>query len=164
MLSLHTHSNYSILQGTITIDALISFAKTNGSSYISLTDTNGMYGLIQFAKKAEEVGIKPILGTLITDIDDEFKYAIFLAKNNSGYSELCKIITSRKLKEDFSLAGVIKNISNNLFVLTPSLNLLCEILPVNKIHKNLYVELIVTEKLKSKQERLTILQNKINCK
>jgi DNA-binding protein len=30
-----------------------------------------MYGLIQFAKKAEEVGIKPILGTWINDITDE---------------------------------------------------------------------------------------------
>jgi DNA polymerase III alpha subunit len=109
-----------------------------------------MYGLIQFAKKAEEVGIKPILGTLITDIDDELMYAIFLAKNNSGYSELCKIITSRKLKEDFSLAEVIKNISDNLFVLTPSLDLLNEILPFNKIRKNVYVELIVTEKQKTK--------------
>jgi DNA-directed DNA polymerase III PolC len=150
MLSLHTHSNYSILQGTISIDALISFAKTHGSTYVSLTDTNGMYGLIQFAQKAEEVGIKPILGSLITDIDDQLKYAIFLAKNNSGYSELCKIITSRKLKEDFSLAEVIKNISDNLFVLTPSLDLLREVLLVNKINKNLYVELIVTEKQKSK--------------
>jgi DNA polymerase III alpha subunit len=149
MLSLHTHSNYSILQGTISIDALISFAKTHGSTYVSLTDTNGMYGLIQFAQKAEEVGIKPILGSLITDIDDQLKYAIFLAKNNSGYSELCKIITSRKLKADFSLGEVIKNISDNLFVLTPSLDLLREVLLVNKINKNLYVELIVTEKQKS---------------
>ena len=150
MLSLHAHSNYSILQGTIRIDALISFAKTHGSPYVSLTDANGMYGLIQFAKKAEEAGIKPILGSLITDIEDKLKYAIFLAKNNSGYSELCKIITSRKLKEDFSLIEVIKNISDNLFVLTPSLDLLTNILPFNNIHKNLYVELIVTEKQKSK--------------
>ncbi|WP_457562605.1 PHP domain-containing protein, partial [Caminibacter pacificus] len=47
MLSLHIHSNYSLLQGTVSIDALIDFAKANGSSYAVLTDTNGMYGLIQ---------------------------------------------------------------------------------------------------------------------
>lgn len=162
MLSLHVHSNYSILQSTITIESLINFAKKNNSSYVSLTDTNGMYGLIQFAKRAEEAGIKPILGSLITDPKNEFNYAIFLAKNNSGYSELCKIITSRKLKEDFSLAEVVGNISDNLFVLTSSLELLNDILTFNTIKKNLYVELIVTQKQKSKTRTLYNFAKKNN--
>ena len=129
---------------------------------MSLTDVNGMYGLIQFAKKAEEVGVKPILGSLINDIDDEQKYIIFLAKNNLGYSELCKIITSRKLKEDFSLLGVIENVSDNLFILTSSLELLEEVLNYPRIHKNLYVELIVTEKQKSKTRILYNFAKKNN--
>lgn len=162
MLSLHVHSNYSILQSTITIESLINFAKKHNSSYVSLTDTNGMYGLIQFAKRAEEAGIKPILGSLITDPQNEFNYAIFLAKNNSGYSELCKIITSRKLKEDFSLAEVVVNITDNLFVLTPSLDILSEIVKSNKIHKNLYVELVVTKKQKSKTRTLYNFAKKNN--
>lgn len=154
MLSLHIHSNYSLLKGTITIDELIEFAKANESSYAALTDINGMYGLIQFAKKAEEAGIKPILGAWINDSNEELKYAVFLAKNNSGYSELCKIITSRKLKEEFSLSEVMKNISDNLFILTSSEELLNEIVNVDQIRKNLFVELIVTEREKSKTRRL----------
>ncbi|MCW8849170.1 MAG: PHP domain-containing protein [Melioribacteraceae bacterium] len=162
MLSFHIHSNYSLLRGTIPIDALISFAKSHESPYVSLTDTNGMYGLIQFAKQAEEAGIKPILGSLINDINDENKYAIFLAKNNLGYSELCKIITSRKLKEDFSLLEVVKNVSDNLFILTSSMELLEELLNYPRIHKNLYVELIVTEKQKSKTRILYNFAKKNN--
>ena len=154
MLSLHIHSNYSLLKGTITIDELIEFAKVNESSYAALTDINGMYGLIQFAKKAEEAGIKPILGAWINDSNEELKYAVLLAKNNSGYSELCQIITSRKLKEEFSLSEVIKNISDNLFILTSSEELLNEIVDVYQIRKNLFVELIVTERQKSKTRRL----------
>jgi DNA-directed DNA polymerase III PolC len=162
MLSLHVHSNYSLLQATIIIDALIDFAKSHGSSYVSLTDVNGMYGLIQFAKKAEEAGIKPILGSWIDDPEDGSKYTIFLAKNNFGYSELCKIITSRKLKEDFLLSEVVQNISDNLFVLTSSLELLEEILPYTKIHKNIYVELIVTEKQKARTRVLYNFAKKNN--
>ncbi len=154
MLSFHTHSNYSLLKGTITIDDLIGFAKSQGSLYVSLTDTNGMYGLIQFAKKAEEAGIKPILGAYIDDPNDNSKYAIILAKNNSGYSELCKIITSRKLKEDFLLSEVVKNISDNLFILTPSIVLLTELLEFPKVLKNVFAELIITDKWKCKTRKL----------
>lgn len=154
MLSLHVHSNYSILQSTISIDDLITFAKAQESSYVSLTDTNGMYGLIQFAKKAEEAGVKPILGSVITDPQNEKNYVIFLAKNNLGYSELCKIITTRKLKEDFSLIAVIEGISDNLFVLTSSIDLLKQILSLEKNCNNIFVELIVTEKQKSKTRTL----------
>ncbi|MCB9209640.1 MAG: DNA polymerase III subunit alpha [Ignavibacteriales bacterium] len=154
MLSLHVHSNYSILQGTITIDEIIHFAKANGSTYVSLTDTNGMYGLIQFAKRAEESGVKPILGSVITDPQNEKNYVIFLAKNNLGYSELCKIITARKLKEGFTFLEIIKNISDNLFLLTSSIEVLNEFLQFPEIIKNLFVELIVTQKKKSKTREL----------
>lgn len=154
MLSLHVHSNYSILQGTITIDEIIHFAKINGSTHVSLTDTNGMYGLIQFAKRAEESGVKPILGSLITDPQNEKNYVIFLAKNNLGYSELCKIITARKLKEGFTFSEIIKNISDNLFLLTSSIEVLNEFLQFPEIIKNLFVELIVTQKKKSKTREL----------
>ena len=45
MLSFHIHSNYSLLEGTIRIEDLISYAKKNGDGYVALTDTNGMHGL-----------------------------------------------------------------------------------------------------------------------
>jgi len=126
MLTLHAHSTYSFLTGTIPYERLIELAKQHESSYVSLTDTNGMYGLIQFAKLAEEEGIKPILGALIDDpVDSEIKMLI-LAKNNEGYSQLCKIITTRKLKDDFRVIDLLYEDVSNLFLISSSIELLRE--------------------------------------
>lgn len=162
MFTLHAHSNYSLLQGVITIDDLITFAKKSNSPYVALTDTNGMHGLIQFAKKAEEKNIKPILGAWIDNPDDKEINSIFLAKNNKGYSELCKIITSRKLKDDFSLISLINELPDNLFILTSSLKLLKQLTLNSKLRKNLYVELMVTEKLKEHTRKLYNYARKTN--
>ncbi len=154
MITLHAHSNYSLLEGTIPIEELISFAKKDGNRYVVLTDTNAMYGLIQFAKIAQEENLKPILGALIDDPEDKNLSAIFLAKNNTGYSHLCKIITTRKLKEDFRLTDLFKEPLNNLFVITSSLELLKKIKITPAISDNLFVELIITEKQKRKTREL----------
>ena len=154
MISLHNHSNYSLLQGTIPLENLISFAKTNGNQIVALTDTNNMYGLIQFAKKAEEEKIKPVLGAFIDDPNDKELYAVFLAKNNSGYSQLCKLITSRKLKDDFSLPDLFHQNLKDLFVITSSLKLLEEIKHCRNWNDSIYAELIVTEKQKRKTRKL----------
>ena len=103
MITPHAHSNYSLLKGTIPIEELISFAVKEGSKSVVLTDDNGMYGILQFAKLAQQQNIKPILGSLIDDPNNPNESALFLAKNNNGYSQLCRLITTRKLKEDFKL-------------------------------------------------------------
>lgn len=154
MITLHAHSNYSLLKGTIPIEELISFAKKDGNRYVTLTDTNGMYGLIQFAKLAQEENLKPILGALIDDPIDKNLFAVFLAKNNSGYSHLCKLVTTRKLKDDFRLADLFKEPPDNLFVITSSLELLKQIKITPALRENLFVELIITEKQKRKTREL----------
>jgi len=154
MTSLHIHSNYSLLKGAIPIEELISFAKKDGNNYVALTDTNAMYGLIQFAKLAHEENIKPILGSLIDDPANKNLSAIFIAKNNIGYSHLCKLITTRKLKEDFRLIDLFKEPLSNLFIITSSLELLKQIKVTPVLRENLFIELIITEKQKGKTRQL----------
>jgi DNA-directed DNA polymerase III PolC len=154
MTLLHAHSNYSLLQGTISLDNLISSVKTNNNQCVALTDTNNMYGLIQFAKKAEEANIKPILGAWIDDPNDTNLNAIFLAKNNQGYAHLCRIITSRKLKDDFFLIDLFHQDLTDLFVITSSLQLLEKIKHCINWGENIYAELVVTEKQKRKTRKL----------
>lgn len=154
MFTLHAHSNYSFLEGIIEIPELVSFARRCSAPYVALTDKNGMYGLTRFAKEAEEAGIKPVLGSYIDDPANNSEYVLLLAKNNDGYSELCKIITSRKLNENFSLEEMLGKISPNLFVLTSSLELLKKIPLSGTLKENLFVELIVTKKQKSKTREL----------
>ena len=151
---LHVHSQYSILDGAASVSALVNKAKSDKMSTLALTDHGTMYGIKEFHATCKKAGIKPILGAYIDAPNNDKKYAIFLAKNNSGYSELCKIITSRKLKEDFLLAEVIKNVSDNLFVLTPSIELFAELLEFPKVLKNVFAELIISDKWKSKSRKL----------
>ena len=150
MFTLHAHSNYSLLEGTIRIEDLVAFAKKAGSSYVALTDTNAMYGLIQFFKLCREQNIKPILGAYIDDPNNKKLNTIFIAKNNEGYSQLCRIITSRKLNKDFQLPRLFSEVLDNVFIITSSVELLDSIKIDERLRKNLFVELSVTQSSKSK--------------
>ncbi|HEX2865504.1 MAG TPA: PHP domain-containing protein [Ignavibacteriales bacterium] len=155
MLSLHNHSYYSVLEGTIALDELILHAKASGSPYMALADRNNMYGLIQFAKKALSENIKPILGALVDDPKEPALNAVFIARNNLGYSQLCKLITARNLKEDFSLEDVFrKSDLRNLFIISSSLKLLGKIKDCSLWRENIFAELIITEKHKKKTRAL----------
>ncbi|HSD62838.1 MAG TPA: PHP domain-containing protein [Ignavibacteriaceae bacterium] len=144
MIPLHVHSYYTLLKGTARIEELIEAARKNHLSSLALTDTNGMYGLIPFAKSASENGIKPILGCVIDQPNDESVYAILLARNNSGYEDICKIITSRKLNDNFDLESLISQPLENLYIITPSIKLLKK---AGQRH-NVFAELILTERNK----------------
>ncbi|MFA6979173.1 MAG: PHP domain-containing protein [Ignavibacteriaceae bacterium] len=154
MLTLHAHSNFSLLNGTIRIGELVSFAKKYGSPYAALTDTNSMYGLIQFAKECAAQNIKLVFGGFIDDPKEKGLYAIFLAKNDVGFSHLCRIITSRKLKENFSLVDLFNEPLHDLYVITSSLELLKKIKIDDLLRQNLFVELIVTRKAKKNTRTL----------
>lgn len=140
MIHLHVHTNFSLLQGTLRIEEIIKHCTDNSIKKIAITDTNAMNALIQFSKKAKENNIDPILGTCITDSNDEKKYVLLLAKNNDGYSDICKIITQRRLNEDFSLNSILKKYWKDLFIITPFINLL----EISNSKNLLYAEIIVT--------------------
>lgn len=150
MIPLHVHSNYSLLQGVITIDEILDKAVDYNLKAIALTDTNGMYGMISFCKKAKEKGIKPIPGAYINEPDDKKIYTVFLARNFKGYSDICKIVTARKLDDDFSLFKLLSQFFPNLFILTGSIKLM-ESIPV---YNNIYAELIITKKNKPQARNL----------
>ena len=149
MIPLNVHSNYSLLQGIITIDELVDKAAEYNLEAIALTDTNSMAGLISFFKKAREAGIKPILGTHIDEPENKNDYALFLAKNIEGYADICKIITSRKLKTDFSLMGLLQNYFPNLFIIIHSHSLLCRVPP----YDNIFAELIISNEKRKRESR-----------
>jgi DNA polymerase III alpha subunit len=138
MVYLHLHTNFSLLRGSISIDDLIETCKKKNIKSIAVTDTDAMNGLIQFAKKAKENDIQSILGACITDPNDDKKYVVFLAKNIEGYSDLCRIVTQRKLNDDYSLIKIVTQIWDNLFLITPFITLLEA---ANK-KNSLYAELI----------------------
>src|SRR3989338_4006591 len=101
---LHTHSEYSLLDGLSNITKLSKYVKSLGMDSIALTDHVAMYGTIEFYKAAQKEGIKPIIGleayTTLKDhkikSEDGSKGAdahhlLLLAKDEEGYRNLMKL-------------------------------------------------------------------------
>jgi DNA polymerase III alpha subunit len=154
MFTLHAHSTYSLLRGTIPVERLVEIAVESGSQYVPLTDTNGMYGLIKFAKIAATKNIKPILGALIDDPNHEEYSLICIARNIKGYAQLARIITARKLQDTFSLVNLLDDDLSNLFLISSSLEFVREARSKIKTLPNFYSELIVTRKMKYRTRKL----------
>lgn len=150
MIPLHIHSCYSLLRGSFDLKALIQKAKESNLSAIALTDTNAVYGLVQFYKLAIENNIKPILGVYFDNPVDKNQYVIMLAKNLEGYRDLCKITTRRNLNEGFDIKKIVEQVWENLIFITPSISILKKINRSN----DFYAEIFVTSK--SRKEALKV--------
>ncbi len=106
---LHTHSEFSLLDGLGKLDHLIERAKSFGMDALALTDHGAMYGSFKFYLKAKAAGIKPILGveTYMARrsrfdkegrLDTDPYHLILLAKNETGYRNLMKLVTHAHLE------------------------------------------------------------------
>ncbi len=105
---LHTHTEFSLLDGLSRIPQLMDRAKELGQEAIGLTDHGVLYGAIQFYKEARERGIKPIIGIEAyvaqgsrLDRDPQAKqpyHLTMLAKNDAGYHNLLALSTKAHLE------------------------------------------------------------------
>src|SRR6478609_103792 len=69
---LHVHSSYSLLEGALTIARLCELAKADRQPALALTDTDNMFGALEFSDKMAAAGIQPIIGcALAVDFGDQ---------------------------------------------------------------------------------------------
>ena len=69
---LHVHSSYSLLEGALTIARLAELAKKDRQPALALTDTDNMFGALEFSEKMAGAGIQPIIGcALAVDFGDQ---------------------------------------------------------------------------------------------
>ena len=122
---LNVHSSYSFHEGASTVESLVKQAAKLGMTHLALTDTNGMYGIVQFIKICKKHGITPIPGVEISMPDSNANdkitntcRVVLLARNFAGYSELCRITTSRQLDQDFTMESALSEVSDNIIILT----------------------------------------------
>ncbi|MCU0640259.1 MAG: PHP domain-containing protein, partial [Candidatus Krumholzibacteria bacterium] len=144
---LNVHSNFSFLRGTATAQSLASAAAAMGMKSIALTDTNGLYAVVPFEKACREAGIRPVYGAEIdgswpgaprekadgngpggargtrggdasSGVGPATIRAVLLARNRAGFGEICRIVTSRMLDEDFSLRKALEGASDNVYIIS----------------------------------------------
>lgn len=120
---LHTHSQYSLLDGACQLDATIELARQFKMPALAITDHGNLFGAAEFYKKATKAGIKPIIGIEAyvaagsrfdkkpsgTYPDGGF-HLVLLARNNTGYKNLIKLSSSGFLEGFYHRPRIDKEI------------------------------------------------------
>ena len=116
---LRVHSAYSLLEGALPLKKIVGLAVKDGLPAIAVTDTNNLFGALEFAQYASKEGVQPIIGC---QLDVEFgdvsaegnpgqrrqKTAcplVLLAATETGYANLVRIV-SRAYLDNPPEAGV----------------------------------------------------------
>ncbi len=136
---LKVHSAYSLLEGALPIGKLAKLATGYNFPAVGLTDTNNLYGALEFSDKLADAGIQPIVGvTLTIDFEDRRHDAsdrgtparspgdgnvALLAMNEAGYANLMKLVSRAHLdaadvEAAHTTAGVLAEHADGLILLT----------------------------------------------
>ena len=106
---LRVHSAYSLLEGALTIPKLAALASADGAPALALTDSNNLFGALEFSERLAEAGIQPIVGLTLsltftaekeTSPGTELRAPraegriALLAKDDAGYANLMRLSTN----------------------------------------------------------------------
>ncbi len=102
---LHLHTEYSLLDGACRIGEVVERTKNLGQSSLAITDHGVLYGAVAFYKACKNAGVKPIIGCevyvsprtrfdKVHGIDNDRYHLILLCKNETGYKNLIKLVSS----------------------------------------------------------------------
>jgi DNA polymerase-3 subunit alpha len=117
---LHVHSAYSLLKGSIKIAKLAELAKADRQPALALTDSDNMFGALEFSDKMAGSGIQPIIGLeLAVDFGDQDPNArnaqasgpariVLLAARERGYRSLMRLNSRAFLETPVHQAPHIK--------------------------------------------------------
>ncbi|HRD75496.1 MAG TPA: PHP domain-containing protein, partial [Hyphomicrobiaceae bacterium] len=140
-IHLKVHSAYSLLEGALPIGKIAKLAEAHGMPAIGLTDTNNMFGALEFSDKLAGSGIQPIAGVnLAVDFGDQAKpetavampapakprrdgLLTAFAMNEQGYANLMKLASHAHLSipdgsDPFVSIDMIERHSAGLIILT----------------------------------------------
>jgi DNA polymerase-3 subunit alpha len=107
---LHCHSHYSLLDGAGGLDRLVERAKALRMNALALTDHGNLHGALEFYRKANTVGIKPIIGyeayvapgrrteKEASSMKEASYHLTLLVENRAGYQNLLKLASAAFLE------------------------------------------------------------------
>lgn len=109
-VSLHLHTEYSLLDGAIRIKELVERAKHFKMPAVTMTDHGNLFGAVEFYKQVTKAGIKPIIGCEVyvapgsrldrggSENEETSFHLILLARDNAGYKNLVTLVTKAYLE------------------------------------------------------------------
>src|SRR5687767_12971280 len=121
---LHVASGYSLRYGASHPHVLVERAAEHGMDTLALTDRDGVYGAVKFARAAQSAGIRPVLGVdlaiepsgLLTgppmvhpslrgkparggaSVDPRHARVTLLAQDKAGWAALCRLVSATHLR------------------------------------------------------------------
>ncbi|MFQ5811292.1 MAG: PHP domain-containing protein, partial [Armatimonadota bacterium] len=102
---LHTHTEYSLLDGACRIDEAVSTAAQMEMSALAITDHGAMYGVVDFFEACRDLGVKPIIGCEVYVAPQGRRerragrgaqsnyHLVLLARDDEGYRNLIKLVS-----------------------------------------------------------------------
>ncbi len=140
-LHLHVHSAFSLIGGGIgasSLEALAEAALERGMATLALTDTNGVYGAMDFRRVTRAYGLRAVYGV---SLETATERAVLLPLDAGGWAAMCRVITARHCESDFAISHQLSADRSGLVVLSSDTNLLEELARESGT-ENLYVELV----------------------
>jgi DNA polymerase III subunit alpha len=94
---LRLHSEYSIVDGIVRLDAAVEAAAADGMPALAITDLANVFGMVKFYQEARAKGVKPVIGCdlwITNDADRDKPYRLLLlCQSRAGYLRLCELLT-----------------------------------------------------------------------
>jgi len=103
---LRVFSSFTMLEGAIDPKKLAKLAKDRGFPAIAICDRNGLYGSIAFANAAKDLGVQPIVGTLLAvkrPGRDAIDWLALYAQDDRGWNNLCHLVSKAHLERPLHL-------------------------------------------------------------
>lgn len=112
-IHLRLHSSYSLAEGAIKINDLISSCKKYKMPAVALTDSGNLFAALEFSMEATKNGIQPIIGSVLKleVVEKDKTYydqIVLIAKDKEGYKNLLWLASNSYLEADGDKINHIK--------------------------------------------------------
>ncbi|EGD58504.1 DNA polymerase III, alpha subunit [Novosphingobium nitrogenifigens DSM 19370] len=121
-VSLRVFSSYTMLDGAVDPKVIAKTAAERGFPAIAITDRNGLYGSVAFAKACKDVGVQPVIGTMLAVARPErggatttfgpqaptIDWLALYAQDSTGYDNICHLVSRAHLDRPLEFAPHVR--------------------------------------------------------
>ena len=94
-IHLRTHTEFSVVDGSLRIDELTDAAVADGQGALAITDLSNLFGAVKFYSALRRKGVKPLIGADLwlepSGGEKQPSRLVVLAQNNQGYLNICQL-------------------------------------------------------------------------